>query len=169
MQTARIAFSRWTPDDGALAQRLWGDAAVTRLISKTGRFTAQEIADRLDLEIANEQRYHLQYWPIFDRATGDFLGCCGLRPYDAENRVYEIGVHLCSAVWGKGLAREAAEAVMRYADEHLNAAALFAGHNPRNTSSKKVLEQLGFAYTGDAFYPPTGLNHPSYRYEFPSK
>ncbi len=44
----------------------------------------------------------------------------------------------------------------------MKADALFAGHNPHNTESAKVLRKLGFHYIGDEFYEPTGLYHPSY-------
>ena len=44
----------------------------------------------------------------------------------------------------------------------LNATAIFAGHNPKNTASCYVLEKLGFQYIGDEYYEPTGLYHPSY-------
>ena len=40
---------------------------------------------------------------------------------------------------------------------------VFAGHNPHNTASPKLLEKLGFSPIGEEFYPPTGLYHPSYR------
>jgi RimJ/RimL family protein N-acetyltransferase len=39
---------------------------------------------------------------------------------------------------------------------------LFAGHNPKNEASRQLLEKLGFRYTHDEYYAPTGLNHPSY-------
>jgi hypothetical protein len=41
--------------------------------------------------------------------------------------------------------------------------ALFAGHNPANQASRELLARLGFRYTHDELYPPTGLMHPSYR------
>jgi hypothetical protein len=40
--------------------------------------------------------------------------------------------------------------------------ALFAGHNPNNEKSGMLLGKLGFEYTHDEFYEPTGLQHPSY-------
>jgi [ribosomal protein S5]-alanine N-acetyltransferase len=52
--------------------------------------------------------------------------------------------------------------VMRYAFHPLGVKALFAGHNPGNAASRRVLEKLGFRYTHDEYYPPTGLDHPSY-------
>jgi len=51
---------------------------------------------------------------------------------------------------------------MEYAFSTLGVKGLFAGHNPANEASRRVLEKLGFRYTHDEFYPPTGLNHPSY-------
>ena len=51
---------------------------------------------------------------------------------------------------------------MEYAFSTLGVKGLFAGHNPANEASRRVLEKLGFRYTHDEFYAPTGLNHPSY-------
>ena len=52
---------------------------------------------------------------------------------------------------------------MGYAFNTLGVKGLFAGHNPANEASRRLLEKLGFRYTHDEYYPPTGLNHPSYR------
>ena len=73
-----------------------------------------------------------------------------------------MGFHLRPKYWGKGYATEAANAVIDYAFHHFHADGLFAGHNPKNVVSRKVLLKLGFVYIGDKFYAPTGLYHPSY-------
>jgi RimJ/RimL family protein N-acetyltransferase len=39
---------------------------------------------------------------------------------------------------------------------------IFAGHHPKNVASHRLIEQLGFQYTHHEYYPPTGLQHPSY-------
>ena len=52
--------------------------------------------------------------------------------------------------------------MIKYAFETLNKEKLFAGHNPKNEASRKTLKKLGFIYTHDEFYAPTGLMHPSY-------
>jgi RimJ/RimL family protein N-acetyltransferase len=143
-----------------LAMALWGDPEVTRLIG--GPFSREQVQERLSREIAAMQSHGIQYWPIFLFATGEHVGCCGLRPYKMEERIYEIGVHLRKAFWGQGYAPEATLAVMEYAFSTLGVKGLFAGHNPANEASRQVLEKLGFRYTHDEYYPPTGLNHPSY-------
>lgn len=164
MTTQRLAFSRWTAEDTDLARQLWGDATVSRFLSTSGGFTPAQIAQRLQTEIDNDRAYGVQYWPVFLRETGAFAGCCGLRPYDVPNGVYEFGIHLLPACWGQGLATEAGQAVLRYAFGTLRAASLFAGHHPENTASRAMLGKLGFAYDADQFYAPTGLMHPSYTY-----
>lgn len=160
MQTKRIGFSKWNVNDTALAQQLWGSPEVTKYICATGVFTKEQIQKRLELEIENNEKYSIQYWPIFALETGELIGCCGLRPY-AEN-TYEIGFHLRPQFWGKGYAMEAANAAIEYAFTTLQAEKIFAGHNPKNVGSQKVLAKLGFEYLRDEFYEPTGLYHPSY-------
>lgn len=103
---------------------------------------------------------------VLKTSNNEFVGC-GLRPYDPENDVYELGFHLVRSAWGKGYASEAAEAMIEYAFNKIRAKKLFAGHHPENTASRKRLEKLGFVYIHDEFYPSTGLQHPSYELKQP--
>jgi len=160
LKTTRLGFGRWSPDDLPLALTLWGDPGVTRLIG--GPLAPAGAEKRLRAEIESMAAQSVQYWPIFLLASGEFAGCAGLRPYRVEDRVYELGFHLRPAYWGQGLATEAAQAVAAFAFDEVGAAALFAGHHPENTPSRRVLEKLGFRFTHEEFYPPTGLHHPSY-------
>jgi [ribosomal protein S5]-alanine N-acetyltransferase len=161
LHTQRLTFRPWTAADLDLALGLWGDPEVTRLVG--GPFSEAQVQERLSREIANLAAHGVQYWPVFLRAGGAHVGCCGLRSYSPEPGVYELGYHLRRAYWGQGFAVEAARAVIAYAFDELNATALFAGHHPANEASRQVLVRLGFRYTHDEFYPPTGLKHPSYR------
>lgn len=160
LKTDRIGFSNWKQNDIELAKSLWGDSEVTQFICAGGKFGETDIINRLEREIYNDKKYQVQYWPIFEITTHKLIGCCGLRPF-AENE-YEIGFHLRPMFWGKGYAKEAATAVIDYAFTVLRASKLFAGHNPDNIVSGKLLNALGFVYIGDKFYEPTDLYHPSY-------
>lgn len=165
MQTDRIRFSKWCENDLFYAEMLWGNPKVTEYICASGIFTMQDIENRLNQEIVNGETKGIEYWPLFEIATGKFIGCCGLRPYK-ENE-YETGIHLLPEFWGQGYAVEAVTAVIEYAFTRLGAQKLFAGHNPNNIASRKLLNKLGFIYIGDEFYAPTGLYHPSYELENP--
>lgn len=61
LKTDRIGFSQWQEGDMPLAESLWGDSAVTRYICASGRFTKENIENRLRQEIRNQQRFGVQY------------------------------------------------------------------------------------------------------------
>jgi RimJ/RimL family protein N-acetyltransferase len=164
LKTERIGFSKWTKEDTGLAMSLWGEKDVTRYLCAAGIFSKQDVINRLSLEIENDARFHIQYWPIFSLTGGEFLGCCGLRPHGMDKDIFELGFHLKSAHWGKGYATEAAGAVIHYAFDTLMAANLVAGHHPQNEGSGKVLAKVNFHRTGEIYYPPTGLYHAAYIY-----
>lgn len=165
LKTDRIGFSQWCKEDIAFAELLWGNPKVTQYICARGTFDKNDIINRLNREMDTNIEYQVQYWPIFELELDELIGCCGLRPYD--EKTYELGFHLRPEFWRKGYAVEAANAVIAYAFKHLKAERLFAGHNPNNIASQKVLEKLHFKYIGDEFYEPTGLFHPSYELENP--
>ena len=160
LKTNRIGFSKWTHEDLELAKTLWGNPEVTKYICANGIFSEDDIQSRLNLEIENETNHRIQYWPIFELDLQEFIGCCGLRPY--MDGGFEIGFHLRPEFWKHGYATEAANAVIEYAFNVLNAKALYAGHNPANIASKLTINKLGFDYLGDELYVPTGLYHPTY-------
>ena len=160
LQTERLGFRLWSEADLDLTMGLWGDTEVTKLIG--GPFSGEQIRERLAREIYNMNTYRVQYWPMFLLTSDEHVGCCGLGPYNLDQGIYEIGVHLRQAYQGQGFAVEAARAVMEYAFNTLGVTGLFAGHHPANTPSRRVLAKIGFRYTHDEFYPPTGLQHPSY-------
>ena len=163
LTSERLGFSLWTEDDIIYATRLWGDPAVTRYLVSDGKMTSDEVHERLKQEMNNYRIRGIQYWPIFMKSSGEFVGCCGFRPHGDDPHVLEMGVHLVKDHWGKGIATEACKAVLNYAFDQLQVRTLFAGHNPRNLVSARLIKSLGFIYVNDEFYPSTGLMHPSYR------
>jgi RimJ/RimL family protein N-acetyltransferase len=137
-----------------------GNPYVARFLYADGPPDRAMISARLQREITSQQEHAFQYWPIFLRSSGQHVGCCGLRPY--KPGVPELGIHLLPEFWDQGLAVEAAQGVIRYAFDQPSIQALFAGHAPENHSSRKLLLKLGFQYTHDELYSPTGQLHPSY-------
>jgi len=137
-----LGFRRWREEDFPLAMGLWGDPEVSAYIG--GPFTEKMVRSRLQQEIKQELETGLQYWPFFLLDGNRHVGCAGLRPYRAEEQVYELGIHLRHTDWGKGLAKEAAQAVIDYGFGTLGATALFAGHHPRNEASRRLLFEAGF-------------------------
>lgn len=162
LNTTRLKFSIWGDQDITSALELWGNPETTKFIIADGKMSEHQIKERLNKEIATYEKNGIQYWPVYLKETNDFIGCCGLRPYDPENIILEMGIHLNDKFWRKGYAYEACSAIIDYAFKNFKVNGIFAGHNPKNVASSKLLTKLGFKYMKDEFYPPTGLYHPSY-------
>lgn len=161
---ARLTFRRWTAEDLDLAVQLWGDPRVTALID--ARTPGREYAEnRLRTELERDRKSGVQYWPMFERGTGQHVGCCGLRPHGEVPGEFELGFHLRFEAWGRGYATEAADAVIALAFAEVGAIALIAGHHTDNEPSRRTLTKLGFVYSGHQRYEPTGRDHAYYRLE----
>src|SRR5262245_23233172 len=160
LKSPRLGFRWWLQDDLPLARDLWGDLEVTKFFG--GPFSEEEITSRLQVELDRASAHNFQYWPMHLVDGGEFVGCCGLRPYKLDQAIPELGFHLRPEFWGSGLAPEAATSVIEFAFHSLRVKALSAGHHPQNTNSKKVLIRLGFQYTHDEFFPALGINIPYY-------
>jgi len=133
---------------------------VTRFFG--GPFFEEEIGERLEREISRMKAYQFQYWPIHLLANNEHVGCCGLQPYRLEDGIPELGFHLRPKFWGRGLAPEAARAVIDFAFGTMGAKGLSAGHHPQNLASKRVIEKLGFRYSHDEFFATLGMDIPYY-------
>ena len=162
LSTERLGFSLWHEDDLPDALELWGNPKVTKFVVAGGKMSREQVEQRLNKEIETYNKSHVQYWPIYLKEINRIIGCCGLRPYDPDKNVYEMGMYLKEEYFGQGFGEEACRAVLEYAFVVLKASAVFVGHNPNNAASARLIKKLGFRYTHDEFYAPTGLYHPSY-------
>jgi RimJ/RimL family protein N-acetyltransferase len=167
LKSTRLGFRCWTEEDLPLALALWGDPQVGRFIG--GPFPAQKVKERLTEHIAMMSAHNIQYWPFFLLANDVFVGCAGLRPYQPEKKIYELGAHLLPAYWGQGFAREASEVIIDLAFRTLGANGLYAGHHPENAASRALLAKLGFRHIGEEFYTPTRVVEPTYLLEPPAR
>jgi ribosomal-protein-alanine N-acetyltransferase len=168
--TERLVARSWRIDDLPFAMRLWGDPAVTALIDSRGQLTAQQVEEKLCGEIDRERLHGVQYWALFNRIGGDFVGCCGLRPwiYTPGDPNFELGFHIVKSGWGKGFATEAALGALGYGWVKMRLSKVYAGHHPANRASRGILAKLGFRFLENVFYEPTGLMHPSYTCQRPA-
>jgi ribosomal-protein-alanine N-acetyltransferase len=166
LETERLVLRNWLEADVNCYLLLARDVGYN-CFSLPGRFlvhTAEEAEEKVRQRIAlfNEQR--LGKFPIFLKSTGEFIGTCGLEPFELDGqREVELGYRLCLKYWGQGYAAEAAAEILKYGFGTLSRKKILAYALPQNRASLKILEKLGFQYLNDIIHAEL----PHKLYEFP--
>ncbi len=135
--SVRLTFRSWTDEDTALAEELWCDPEVTQYFG--GVMTREQARSRLDIERERENSLGIQYWPMFYRDTGEFAGCAGLRPWQMDPKVIEVGVHLMRSAWGLRLGEESLRSVLAYGFDTMKLTVIVAGHGVGHDNSQSYL------------------------------
>jgi len=103
----------------------------------------------------------------FERATGAFLGGCGIHPRDWEVRAFEIGYWIRRSAEGQGYVAEAVQLLARLAFGALHANRVEIRMDPRNQRSRNVAARLGFVLEGTLRNAgPDGEGKPSDRHVY---
>jgi [ribosomal protein S5]-alanine N-acetyltransferase len=84
---------------------------------------------------------------VDDRASGRFLGRCGLRT-DADTPATELAYAFVRSAWGQGIATEAARAVLEWGSA-AGVKGVVACALATNIGSQRVLDKVGMARTGE--------------------
>jgi RimJ/RimL family protein N-acetyltransferase len=90
------------------------------------------------------------FWAICFKNDPELIGFGGLRYFTedgAEMSEVEILYGVEPEHWGKGIATEAARAVLRHGFEECELALIYGGADPPNAASLRVIEKLGMKLT----------------------
>lgn len=83
---------------------------------------------------------------VIESATGRLVGACGL--HGSGDGQAMLGYCLHQDAWGMGYGTEAARAHLGFAFEQLRLHRVWAGTDPDNAASARVLEKLGMTREG---------------------
>jgi [ribosomal protein S5]-alanine N-acetyltransferase len=140
---------RWISEDDIDAlYEVFSDPKVMRYWS-SGPLADREAAAAMQREIADCNRSGLRWkWGLALRDTNTLIGTVTLFNLSLDNGRAEIGYAMGSRYWGQGYMNEALTAMIVHAFEVLTLRRLEADVDPRNASSVRTLERLGFQREG---------------------
>jgi len=113
-----------------------------------GPHTYEDVQRELEQHIEHQAAVGWSFWAVEDLTTDRLIGDCGLQPLEHQGPEVELGYDFHPDAWGRGLATEAAQAVMRQAFGPLGLDRVVAVVKPDNTASQRVLEKSGLRRTG---------------------
>lgn len=144
--TPRLAIRPFVLEDAPFILRLLNEPTFIANIADRGvRSVADAEGYLRDGPIASQARHGHALWHVRLAATDTPIGMAGLLKRDTLEYP-DLGYALLPEHVGQGLAREATEAVMAYAQSALHLTRIAAIVNPDNARSIRLLEHLGFAF-----------------------
>lgn len=148
LTTARLVLRPCVPGDVPALFGLRSDPRVMRHIARPLAKTVED-AERLlaDMQAGMEAKTGI-VWAVTQAGADELVGTVGFWRIAAEHHHGELGYLLRPDLWGRGLTREAAAAVVRCGFERLGFHRIEACVDPANQASVRVLESLGFALEG---------------------
>jgi RimJ/RimL family protein N-acetyltransferase len=153
LETERLRLREVTFADAAFIVRLLNDPAWLEFIGDRGVRTEEDARTYLTNGPLKMQREHgFALWVVEGKADGAATGVCGLLQRPALDDV-DLGYAFLPEFRGRGLAREAAAAVLAHGARVHGLRRIIALTAPNNASSIRVLEALGFTFERTIPFP----------------
>ena len=134
-----------------------------RTLAADGQAPSKErITEICERHLQHWARYGFGMWQMFETATGDYIGQCGIRNYLLqEESAIEIFFALRSPYFRQGFGTEVARAVIEIGFRDVGAESLVGFTLPDNIGSRRLMEKLGMQY--ESVIEHAGLPHVLYR------
>lgn len=143
IETSRLFLRLLREDDAGALARMTNDPAITSAIHFLPTVFTQADASRL---IAGDAAGRDRFIGIWERGGAELLGVVGAHLH--QDTEAEIGYWVGTAAQGRGIASEAAGAVITALRRAFPDRQVIAECRPANTVSWHLLEKLGFRATG---------------------
>ena len=165
--TRRLRLSDFSASHLPDLAKMNADPEVMRFFPQKLNF--EESAELLKRIMAHHQQNGYALFALHLTESDVFVGWCGLMvvPFEAHfTPAVEIGWRLNKIFWGKGLATEAAEAVLRLGFVELGLSEIVSFTAELNQPSIRVMQKIGMqSEPKDAFdHPKLPTNHPLQRH-----
>lgn len=160
IETPRLHLRRWRLEDREPFAALNAEPAVLRYLAPLRPGGTDALIERFEQHFDS---HGFGYWALEERESGALIGSCGLSivTFDVPFKgSVEIGWRLSERWQGKGLAREAAQAVLDAAFHRFDIARIVSFTVPANRASWGLMERLGMTRIGTFENPMVPADHP---------
>jgi ribosomal-protein-alanine N-acetyltransferase len=150
IQTSQLHLRPYRMKDIDDLHRLWTDPKVRKYLWDDIVISREQAASVVQSSISCFKTHDFGQWLVLSRSEGSLVGFCGFR-FFGDQREIELLYGVAPAYWGRGLATEAARAALRYGFEECGFERVYAGADPPNTASFRVMEKLGMTFSRRTF------------------
>jgi ribosomal-protein-alanine N-acetyltransferase len=149
IETSRLLMRPFEMNDVDDLHRIWIDPGVRKFLWDDQIIPRETAIEVIEGSIDNFAKHGFGFWVIRFKNDPALVGFGGLRCF-VEDGSEESNIELLYGVafehWGRGVATEAARAFLRYGFEEIGLKRIYAGADPPNAASFRVIEKLGMRF-----------------------
>jgi RimJ/RimL family protein N-acetyltransferase len=144
IETARLQMRPFEPGDVDQLHRIFVDPGVRRFLLDDQIVSREWVEQEIAASIARFEAGTGGLFCVFSKEDGALIGFCGFRPF-FEPPELQLLYGLLPAYWSRGLATEAACAVIEFGFQKLGFERIVASADAPNISSLRVLDKAGMS------------------------
>jgi ribosomal-protein-alanine N-acetyltransferase len=145
IKTPSVVLRRAKPDDAPSLFAFASDPQVVQFMDWPMPTDASSTKSHLEGASANWDSGVEYQWIILESQTGACIGTIALR---VKGHAADFGYFLGRSFWGRGLAFDAAAAVLQWLDTQSHILRIWATVDSENLRSRRLLERLGLQLEG---------------------
>jgi [ribosomal protein S5]-alanine N-acetyltransferase len=145
IETDRLWLRPLTRDDLCDIHRIWNDAGVRRFLWDDKPVSLEMAEGALSESVESFACNGTGLWCFALKGEGATIGFCGFRYFDDPVEI-EVLYGLLPEHWNRGFASEATSAMLRYGFEGIKLDRIYAGADPPNQASFRVMEKVGMRF-----------------------
>ena len=148
LETERLVLRHFTPDDADVILELVNEPGWKKYIGDRGVNALDDARKYIEtVPLASYAKHAFGLWAVELKHDRSLIGMCGLIKRDTLDDV-DLGFALLARFEGRGYAREAANATLAYARDHIGLTRVVAITTEDNDRSGILLKRVGMSYEG---------------------
>jgi ribosomal-protein-alanine N-acetyltransferase len=145
IETACLRLRPFKADDVDEIHRLWTNPGVRKFLWDDKVISREQAEEAVQESLALYENHGHGLWAVSLRAVTEMIGFCGYWFFHDPPEL-QLLYGLAPAYWGKGLATEAARAMIHYGFDSLAFDRIIASADAPNAASLRVMEKVGMTF-----------------------
>jgi ribosomal-protein-alanine N-acetyltransferase len=143
--TTRLRLRPLNRDDLDDLHRLWNEPGVRKYLWDDEAVPRERVESIIENNLASFKAHGFGLWAVLPQTVDELIGFCGFWHFHEPPKL-ELIFGIRPAQWNRGLATEAATAMLRYGFEELSFPRIEASTDAANQASSRVMEKAGMSF-----------------------
>ncbi|GAQ17974.1 ribosomal N-acetyltransferase YdaF [Oceanobacillus picturae] len=148
LETERLLLRKVTLHDLEDIYHYGSNEEVSRYVTGDTHHTLSDTKEYVDFVLNRYENKRVAYWGIEYKGNGKLIGTIDFVSWQTGHRTAEIGYVISSDYWGKGIATEVANEVIKFGFQQMDLVRIQAKCFEKNIGSARVMEKVGMSYEG---------------------